>query len=479
MLRVATNPALTERERIPTRVFSEPQEMNRAVAAEIAALIRKNKPPASAACSASRPAPAPSASTTNWCGCTRTKACRFATSSRSTSTSTSRCSRWSCKATSLHARASVRPHRHPPRQHPHPRRHHSAEASRGVLPTLRSSDRATPAGSICSCSGIGRTGHIGFNEPGSGRDSRTRLITLDRVTRMRRGQRFLRRRARAAPRDHDGRRHDPRRPPSDPDGVRRSTRPPSSRKAVEGADHRRRRRQLPARAPQRPDHARRSRRRRAHATASPRGCSVPVEWTDATIRKAVIWLAQQARRSRSSSSPTRTTTKHGLQDLLAEHGPAYNINIDVFRKLQETITGWPGGKPDEQKRPGDIRRSTDDDLSQARADLLAAPGRRRDRMGGTLIRLVDQGHEVHVAYQTSGNIAVFDADAIRFVDFAPSSTGCSTSPRTRPSADRAAHRRVPAQQEAGPGRQPRSAADQGPDPPRRSARRRPRLRRAR
>ena len=85
----------------------------------------------------------------------------------------------------------------------------------------------------------------------------------------------------------------------------------------------------------------------------------------------------------------------------------------MFRHLQATITGWPGGKPAHAKQPGD-RPSPRDEIFPKRV-LVFSPHPDDDviSMGGTLIRLVDQGHEVHVAYQTSGNIAVFDDDAIR------------------------------------------------------------------
>ena len=95
--------------------------------------------------------------------------------------------------------------------------------------------------------------------------------------------------------------------------------------------------------------------------------------------------------------------EHGLQELLAARGSAYDINIEVFRTLQETITGWPGGKPAVRETPqADIRPPHRCHLPQARR---RSSRRTRmtmsSRMGGTLIRLVDQGHEVHVAYQTS------------------------------------------------------------------------------
>jgi len=143
----------------------------------------------------------------------------------------------------------------------------------------------------------------------------------------------------------------------------------------------------------------------------------PMRQDTATIRKAVIWLA------RSVKKPILKLTdedynEFGLQDLLASRVSAYDINVDVFRSMTETITGWPGGKPEDRKRPGDIRRSSDDVFPKRVLIFSPHPDDDVISMGGTLIRLVEQGHEVHVAYQTSGNIAVFDADAIRFADFA-------------------------------------------------------------
>ena len=140
------------------------------------------------------------------------------------------------------------------------------------------------------------------------------------------------------------------------------------------------------------------------------------EWDQPTIRKAVIWLAQ-AMKKPILKLTDEDYNESGLQDLVAAHGPAYDINVDVFRAMQETITGWPGGKPDPRKRPGDIRRRTDSIFPKRVLIFSPHPDDDVISMGGTLLRLVDQGHEVHVAYQTSGNIAVFDGDAIRFADF--------------------------------------------------------------
>src|SRR5208282_518796 len=144
---------------------------------------------------------------------------------------------------------------------------------------------------------------------------------------------------------------------------------------------------------------------------------LPVDWNKAAIRKAVIWLARKVEKPVLKLTD-QDYNEWGLQDLLAAHGSAYDINLTVFRALQETIIGWPGGKPNEMKRPGDIPRPTDAIFPKRVLVFSPHPDDDVISMGGTLIRLVDQGHEVHVAYQTSGNIAVFDADAIRFADFA-------------------------------------------------------------
>ncbi len=141
-----------------------------------------------------------------------------------------------------------------------------------------------------------------------------------------------------------------------------------------------------------------------------------VTWDDATTRRAVIDLAEGVGKAILKLTDA-DYNEHGLQDLLAAHGSSYDINLRVFRDLQSTITGWPGGKPEHRKRPGD-RPGHRDDIFPKRV-MLFSPHPDDDviSMGGTLIRLVDQGHDVHVAYQTSGNIAVFDEDALRFAEF--------------------------------------------------------------
>ncbi len=142
----------------------------------------------------------------------------------------------------------------------------------------------------------------------------------------------------------------------------------------------------------------------------------PVEWDAMSIRKAVIWLARKLDKPILKLT-TEDYNEYGLQDLLATKGNAYDINLAVFRQLQATITGWPGGKPGHARQPGDRPQPGDHIFPKRIVVFSPHPDDDVISMGGTLIRLCDQGHEVHVAYQTSGNIAVFDDDAVRFVEF--------------------------------------------------------------
>jgi glucosamine-6-phosphate deaminase len=132
----------------------------------------------------------------------------------------------------------------------------------------------------------------------------------------------------------------------------------------------------------------------------------PIEWTATMIRRAVTILAETTGKAILKLTE-EDYNDAGLHDLLAAEGSVYDINIRVFRAFQGTITGWPGGKPEQ---PGAVFPKT---------VLIFSPHPDDDviSMGGTLIRLADQGHEVHIAYQTSGNIAVFDEDALGYTDF--------------------------------------------------------------
>jgi glucosamine-6-phosphate deaminase len=137
------------------------------------------------------------------------------------------------------------------------------------------------------------------------------------------------------------------------------------------------------------------------------------EWTDKMQKKALIWLSNQT--GKPILKLTAADYKQwGLNSLLQGAGSAYDLNIDIHNRLQQTITGWPGGKPgaDDKTRP---ERST----PFPKRVIIFSPHPDDDviSMGGTFLRLVEQGHDVHVGYQTSGNIAVFDDDAQRFMDF--------------------------------------------------------------
>ncbi|MDP7290357.1 MAG: PIG-L family deacetylase, partial [Phycisphaerae bacterium] len=142
----------------------------------------------------------------------------------------------------------------------------------------------------------------------------------------------------------------------------------------------------------------------------------PVKWDDHFVRKAVTWLAQQVEKPVLKLTDEDYNENH-LQDLLASKGSAYQMSLKVFRTLQHTITGWPGGKPAEERLPGDIVRSRDEVFPKRIVVFSPHPDDDVISMGGTLLRLVDQGHDVHVVYQTSGAIAVFDHDASRFAEF--------------------------------------------------------------
>jgi glucosamine-6-phosphate deaminase len=139
-----------------------------------------------------------------------------------------------------------------------------------------------------------------------------------------------------------------------------------------------------------------------------------IEWTPKIIKKAVVNMALQ--RNKPVLSLTDSDyMESGLSDLLVERGDAYEVNLQVFYMLRDSITGWPGGKPN-AVIPAHPERSE----PYPKRVLLFSPHPDDDiiSMGGTFQRLHDQGHEVHVAYQTSGNIAVTDEFVTRFLDFA-------------------------------------------------------------
>lgn len=140
----------------------------------------------------------------------------------------------------------------------------------------------------------------------------------------------------------------------------------------------------------------------------------PCDWTPKFIRKAVVWLCGKV-----GKPILKLTHKdyldNSLGELLELHGPFDKININVFNDLQHTITGWPGGKPnaDDSTRPVSSKPFP-------KKVVVFSPHPDDDviSMGGTFIRLVQQGHDVHVAYETSGNVAVHDDVVLQHMDAA-------------------------------------------------------------
>ncbi|HEX2971568.1 MAG TPA: glucosamine-6-phosphate deaminase [Tepidisphaeraceae bacterium] len=263
--------------------------------------------------------------------------------------------------------------------------------------------------------GIGRTGHIGFNEPGSPRDSRTRLITLDKITRM------------DAASDFFGEWNVPRQALTmGVDSILSARRivllawgehkSAIIKRAVEGdvcatvaASYLQ---QHPNAQIVLDNAAAADLTRFKTPWLLGNVAELGLSWDEKLTRKATTWLAQQLKKPILKLTD-EDYNEHGLQELLASRrGGAYEINIEVFRTLQNTITGWPGGKPGRPTRDGKPE-------AFPKRVVVFSPHPDDDviSMGGTLIRLCEQGHTVHVAYQTSGNIAVWDAAAVRHMDF--------------------------------------------------------------
>ena len=259
--------------------------------------------------------------------------------------------------------------------------------------------------------GIGGNGHIGFNEPGSAPNSGTRLVTLDDLTRS------------DASRDFGGKGNVPVKAITMGIGTIFKARQiilmawsqkkaPIVKKAVEGEISA----EVPSTYLQLSDNVEFVLDEDAASFLTRFDTPWLVKdcvWDDKLIKKAVIWLAI------TLNKPILKLTEedynnNGMAQLAVERGPVYNINIAIFNKLQATITGWPGGKPNE-----DDSQRPERAVPAKKRSLIFSPHPDDDviSMGGTFIRLVDQGHEVHVAYQTSGNTAVWDDDVLRYVEF--------------------------------------------------------------
>ncbi len=259
--------------------------------------------------------------------------------------------------------------------------------------------------------GIGKNGHIGFNEPGSSFHSKTRVIHLDHLTRMANLYEW----------------HDINKVPRTAITVGIGSIMKAKKivllawgnkaeivaKSIEGDVTE----QVPASVLQNHDDCtyiidefaatELTRNKAPWLTGS-------CDWTPQNIKKAVIELALKL--DKTVLSLTADDYKeNSLADLLVLKESVYDINLQVFYMMRDSITGWPGGKPN-AVIPAHPERSS----PHPKRVMIFSPHPDDDiiSMGGTFMRLHDQGHDVHVAYQTSGNIAVTDEFVTRFLDFA-------------------------------------------------------------
>lgn len=258
--------------------------------------------------------------------------------------------------------------------------------------------------------GIGRTGHIGFNEPGSHYNSGTRSIILDHLTRIDAAPSFL-----------------------EIDNVPKKAITMGIRtvmkarrivllawghnkasiieKTIEGKNSS----EVPATYLQK--HPNTTFVLNDEASEELTRIKTPwlvsfCIWSKELTSKAVLWLCDLSQKSILKLTD-KDYNDNGLSSLLIEEGSAYDLNIKMFNKLQHTITGWPGGKPnaDDSSRPERANPAK-------KRVIIFSPHPDDDviSMGGTFDRLVEQGHEVHVAYQTSGNVAVSDYEALKYAE---------------------------------------------------------------
>jgi glucosamine-6-phosphate deaminase len=258
--------------------------------------------------------------------------------------------------------------------------------------------------------GIGRTGHIGFNEPGSHFNSGTRSITLDHITRVDAASSFL------------GIDNVPRKAITMGIGTVRSAKrivllawginkAEIIKNTIEGEINP----NVPATYLQ--EHNNTTFVLDTEASSNLTRIKTPwlvtnCIWTEALKFKAVVWLSELVNKPILKLT-AKDYNDNGMSSLLAEEGTAYDLNIKMFNKLQHSITGWPGGKPnaDDTNRP---ERA----LPKRKRVIIFSPHPDDDviSMGGTFDRLIEQGHDVHVVYQTSGNVAVSDEEALKFAE---------------------------------------------------------------
>tara|TARA_R110000868_G_scaffold136776_1_gene349841 strand:+ start:12168 stop:14090 length:1923 start_codon:yes stop_codon:yes gene_type:complete len=258
--------------------------------------------------------------------------------------------------------------------------------------------------------GIGRTGHIGFNEPGSHLNSGTRSITLDHITRVDAAPAFL------------GIDNVPRKAITmgigTVLGAKRivllgwgANKAEILKETIEGEITP----EVPATYLQHHnnttfiiDEGASSELTRVKTPWLVTACV----WDETLKLKSVVWLSELLNKPILKLTD-KDYNNNGMSGLLTEEGTAYDLNIKMFNKLQHTITGWPGGKPNAD----DSNRPERANIPKKRV-IIFSPHPDDDviSMGGTFDRLVEQGHDVHIAYQTSGNIAVSDEEALKFAE---------------------------------------------------------------
>ena len=258
--------------------------------------------------------------------------------------------------------------------------------------------------------GIGRTGHIGFNEPGSHFNSITRLITLDHTTRF------------DASKSFNGIENVPSKALTM--GIRTIF---NSKRII-----------MMAWGIQKSHIVKKSvennitslipttylQNHKNTTLVLDKECSSeltrfktpwlvgPCDWSDVMKKKAIVWLCEITEKSILKLTD-EDYNKNGLSDLLALEGSSYELNIKMFNHFQNTISGWPGGKPNSDDSTRPERKNPN-----PKRVIIFSPHPDDDviSMGGTFDRLVSQGHEVHIAYQASGNVAVSDHDALKFIE---------------------------------------------------------------
>ncbi len=246
--------------------------------------------------------------------------------------------------------------------------------------------------------GIGRSGHIGFNEPGSDRDCRTRAVSLDRITR------------RDAASDFFGEENVPQMAITMGVGTILQAREvcllafgehkaPIIHRAAEGDVSTQIAASFLQTHPNAVFYLDLAAAAELTRIATP-WLVGPCQWDEPLTRQAVTWLARKLKKAILKLTD-EDYIEHGLGDLLRVSGGSYELNITMFKRMMNTITGWPGGKVS-RKRVLVLSPHPDDDVIC---------------MGGTIMRFVRQKHDVHVAYMVSGYLSIFDHDVVRYAEF--------------------------------------------------------------